>query len=236
MSLFVSFEGGEGTGKSTQASLLTNRLLSLGYRVASVHEPGGTELGDYVRDWVKSTHKPLTAQAELLLFTAARAELVRRVIKPTLDKGGLVIADRFADSTTVYQGYARQIPMDAVAAANNLATAGVWPTLTILLDAPNGAGLSRTRLQASFNDKAEVDKPGRLEEADARRFEEATPDFHKRVREGYLELAQEDPARWLVLNAEQTVDEVAAAVWQRVDELLADREAAARTPGRLPGL
>ena len=123
--LFITFEGGEGVGKSTQARLLTERLRAAGRNVVPVHEPGGTPLGEYIRNWVKAQSAPLTSAAELLLFTASRAELVRRVIRPSLNDGAIVIADRYADSTTVYQGYGRQLPLRQVAeAANALATGG----------------------------------------------------------------------------------------------------------------
>ena len=242
MGVFVSFEGGEGSGKSTQARLLVSSMASRGYRVELVHEPGGTELGEYLRTWVKATHKPLTPAAELFLFAAARAELVRTVIRPSLRKGVSVIADRYADSTTVYQGLARQLPIDDVNHANAFATDGLMPDLTILLDAEDGAGLRRTRLQASFSTEGQLDTPGRPEDASDRRFEEEGPEFHRRVREGYLELADQHPERWLVTDAEQPVELIADTVWQRVSSLL-DRSAKAQTESsgssasaRLPGL
>ncbi|MCH7656347.1 MAG: dTMP kinase [Chloroflexi bacterium] len=236
LGLFVSFEGGEGTGKTTQATLLIERLKAMGHRVEAVHEPGGTDLGEYLREWVKGTNKPLTPAAELLLFTAARAELVRRVIRPELEKGVIVVADRYADSTTVYQGYARQVPLKFVASANKLATDGIWPHLTFLLDAPNGVGLRRTRFQASFDEQGHIDRPGRPEEGDARRFEEAADNFHKRVRDGYRKLALKEPGRWVVLDAERPVDRIFSDVWHHVQLLLVERAAPLADSGRLPGL
>ena len=218
--VFISFEGGEGVGKSTQADLLAKRLQDEGRRVKPVHEPGGTRLGERIRDWVKAQNSPLTQQAELLLFTASRAELVQRVIRPELDHGAIVIADRYADSTTVYQGYARGLPLDEVQAANAVATAGVWPGLTFLLDAPPNTGLARVRVQTSFNEEGRMDPIPRAEDFEKRRFEELGASFHQKVRDGYLNLAKAEPERWAVIDASQTVEAVHAIVWERVREAL----------------
>ena len=221
MSLFISFEGGEGSGKTTQAELLHDRLTAGGHRTLAVREPGGTELGDYLRTWLKATRKPLTEAAELFLFTAARSELVRRVIRPALQSGTTVIADRYADSTTAYQGYGRRLPLRSVHSANKLATDGLWPHLAILLDAPLELVLRRVRLQPSLFDRQ--DRPeakARIDEGVSRRFEEADLGFHRRVRDGYLKLAAQDPQRWAVLDASQPPETVADLVWRRVEPLL----------------
>lgn len=217
--LFITFEGGEGVGKTTQARLLAERLAAEGRRAVSVHEPGGTPLGEYIRNWVKSQSAPLTPEAELLLFTAARAELAQRVIKPALEEGAVVIADRYADSTTVYQGCARGLPADRVRAANDAATDGLWPDLTFLLDAPPEAGMRRVRLQTSFDEAGQVEPIPRAEESGKRRFEELGLAFHRKVREGYLQLAEADPDRWLALDAAQSIEDAQARIWERVKEL-----------------
>ena len=215
--LFITFEGGEGVGKSTQARLLTDRLRAAGRKVVSVHEPGGTPLGEYIRNWVKAQSAPLTSAAELLLFTASRAELVRRVIRPSLNDGAIVIADRYADSTTVYQGYARGLLRNQVQAANAIAVEGVWPSLTFLLDTPSDTGLRRARVQMSFDEEGRIDPVPRAEDSDMRRFEELSASFHQKVRDGFLGLAKAEPERWVVLDAGQLVDSVHAQVWERVE-------------------
>lgn len=206
MSLLITFEGGEGVGKTTQASRLVQRLEAERYEVLALHEPGGTPLGNYLREWLKSTHEPLTAEAELYLFVAARAELVRAVIRPALNEGRIVVLDRYADSTTVYQGDGRGLPAASIAAANELATGGLEPDLTLLLDAPPVAALKRARR--------------RQDPADQRRFENETQEFHRRVRNGFLSLAKGTPQQWAVLDAEQSVDHVSEQVWGRVKPLL----------------
>ena len=176
--LFISFEGGEGSGKTTQSDLLVARLEGEGRRVVRLHEAGGTPLGEYIRNWVKAQSAPLTPQAELLLFAASRAELVQRVIRPELDQGAIVIADRYADSTTVYQGNARGLPMDTVEAANAIATAGVWPDATFLLDTPPDTGLRRVRVQTSFDVEGKVEPippRGRFRQAALRGARRAIP-------------------------------------------------------------
>jgi dTMP kinase len=208
--LFISFEGGEGAGKSTQVGLLVRRLQTAGRDVCLVHEPGGTALGEYLRTWLKATDRPLTAEAELLLFAAARAELVRRVVLPALEAGAVVVADRFADSTTAYQGHGRRLPMRQVMSANRLAIAGCWPDLTVLLDADPAIGLARSQARDAASDTGQ----------DSRRFESAELAFHRRVRRGFLRIAEREPKRWLALDAAAPTEQTAAAVWRRVAALL----------------
>ena len=147
MSLFVSFEGGEGSGKTTQAGLLVQRLMDAGVSVLPVHEPGTTRLGWSIREWLKRgllSEEPISRNAELLLFAAARAELVAKEIQPALRSDAtVVVADRYVDSTTAYQGYGRGIAPEYIEAINKLATQGVMPQLTILLDCPPEDGLTR---------------------------------------------------------------------------------------------
>jgi dTMP kinase len=204
--LFITFEGGEGVGKTTQAALLVQLLKSDGQDVVALREPGGTPLGDYLRGWLKSSDRPLAPEAELLLFTAARAELVRSVIQPALDAGATVVLDRYADSTTAYQGYGRRLPMYQVKAANDLATGGLTPDLTILLDAPIAPTLQRALKRSG---------------PDGRRFEDTDPAFHRRVRAGFKRVARRAPKRWLVLDALAAREEVAGAIGDCVRTLQA---------------
>ena len=241
MGLFISFEGGEGTGKSTQAKLLQERLIARGNQVVDVREPGGTELGTLLRGYLKATDKPLTPEAELFLFVAARSELVRRVIRPALEAGKVVVADRYADSTTAYQGYGRRVPMRFVNGANELATARLWPDVTVLLDVPPEVALARARVQTSLDDQrgdAQRLAAGqdRALESELQRFEAAGDAFHRRVRQGYLRLAKQGPGRWFVLDASLQVEALAEMVWQRVSGPLEEQAVAGSAPGRLPGL
>jgi dTMP kinase len=207
--LLVTFEGGEGVGKTTQTQLLIERLTSAGHPVVGLREPGGTPLGDYLREWLKASDRPLTPEAELFLFTAARAELVRTQVQPALDDGKIMVLDRYADSTTAYQGYGRRLPLALVRSANALATGGLQPDLVVLLDAPPRVALERTLARAG-------------EEAD-RRFEDADLAFHRRVRAGFKRLARRGADRWLVVDATASADAIAEAVWARVSTLLAER-------------
>jgi len=202
LSLFISFEGGEGSGKSTQAERLARRLNALGYSVLKTYEPGGTRLGDELRELLKAhSDIQLAPESELLLFAAARSQLTREVIKPALAKGLIVICDRYLDSTVAYQGYGRKLPLDTVNVVNDFATDGLRPDLVVLLDMQPDESLRRKRQPRD-----------RIEVEDA--------EFHKRVRAGYRELANGDPQRWLVLNAATLPDEVEQAVWARVESLL----------------
>lgn len=205
MALFITFEGGEGTGKTTQVQLLVAHLEEQGHATLALREPGGTPLGDYLRTWLKAEDQPLTAEAELLLFAAARAELVRSVIKPALEAGTHVILDRFADSTTVYQGYGRRLPMPQVRAANSIASGGLVPDATFLLDAPLDVTLVR-----AFS----------REDAGGRRFEDEDIAFHRRVRAGFRRLAKRNLQRWLVVDATGNIGLVHETIWKRVQGLL----------------
>jgi dTMP kinase len=206
MAIFITFEGGEGSGKSTQAKALFRRLSDLAVPVLLTHEPGGTPFGEKLGHWLKWARdayiSPLT---ELMLFNASRAQLVAEVIQPNLKSGKAVISDRYADSTTVYQGYGRELDLAMVKATNKAATQGLKPDLTILLDIPVEEGLAR--------------KMARKQD----RFEQETAIFHQRVREGYLELAAAEPRRWLVVDATQSKQQIADIIWQRVSRLISER-------------
>ncbi|MFC1999273.1 dTMP kinase [Chloroflexota bacterium] len=203
MALFVTFEGGEGCGKSTQARALYKQVSAAGIPVVLTHEPGGTPLGSRVRHLLKRVPEveisPLT---ELLLINASRAQLVRDVIGPNLAKGTMVICDRYADSTVAYQGYGRGLGSKVIEEVNYIATKGLLPDLAVLMDIPVEIGLARKRL-------------GRWD-----RFELEDSAFHQRVREGYLRTASADPYRWLVIDATLSRGRIRGQVWERVRELL----------------
>jgi dTMP kinase len=203
MSLFITFEGGEGCGKSSQSRRLYRRLTRLAIPVLLTHEPGVTELGKKITRLLKySRDTAITPAAELLLFNASRAQLVNDVIRPQLKKGVIVICDRYADSTTAYQGYGRGLDMGMIKSVNNIGTQGLKPDITFLLDLPVEKGLSRNK------DK----KPDR--------FETENMAFHRRVRDGYLKMAQSEPKRWTVIDAAKSREEIAGIIWQKVSKLL----------------
>jgi dTMP kinase len=203
MSLFITFEGGEGSGKSGQAKALYRRLKKSAIPVLLTHEPGGTPFGKKLGRWLKwAQGMDIPPLVELMLFNASRAQLVTEVIKPSLKSGMVVISDRYADSTTVYQGFGRGLDLEMVKATNNTATQGLKPDLTILLDITAEDGLAR--------------KKGRKKD----RFEREELAFHQRVRQGYLKLAADEPGRWLVADASQPKQKIAQIIWQRVSHLL----------------
>jgi dTMP kinase len=199
MSLFITFEGGEGCGKSYQARALYQRLARLAVPAFLTHEPGVTPLGKRITRLLKWTqHINISPVAELLLFNTSRAQLVAEVIRPALEAGNIVICDRFADSTTVYQGYGRGLDPKTVTAVNAAGTTGLKPDITFLLDMPVGEAMRR-------KGDSKLD-----------RFELEDRDFHQRVREGYLKLAAAEPERWLVIDAEKSKEEIAEIIWQKV--------------------
>ena len=203
MALFITFEGGEGSGKSFQAKALFRKLCQLNIPAVLTHEPGGTFLGNKVArllKWAQDVN--ISPFVELMLFNASRAQLVTEVIKPALKRGKVVICDRFSDSTIAYQGYGRGLELEMVKATNNTATQGLKSALTILLDISAEDGLARKR-------------GGRRD-----RFEKEALAFHRRVRAGYLKLAKAEPERWLMVNASQSKREIAEILWQRVSQLL----------------
>ena len=233
MATFISFEGGEGCGKSTQAKRLADALADLGVPVFPFHEPGYTRLGLHIRELIKGNpfgSDTISPRAELMLFAAARAELVSKILAARVDEEPLVIiADRYADSTTAYQGYGRRLPLDLVASVNALATQGVMPHKTILLDCPPERGLERVGSpQIELFDMS----AGRLDAEGSRRFEEEPLAFHRRVRAGYLALAKAEPSRWAAIDAEGTEDEVFERVWREVSRAESVRDAIARARAR----
>jgi dTMP kinase len=205
MGLFITFEGGEGCGKSTQSKLLYRRLQKLDIPSILIHEPGVTVLGKKIArilKWSDNRNMNISPMAELLLFNASRAQLVTEVIRPALGKEEIVICDRYADSTTAYQGYGRGLDLKTVAAANKTGTGGITPDLTVLSDIPAEAGLKRKQDKKSD------------------RFEIENVSFHRRVREGYLKLAKAEQKRWLVIDATKRKEEIAGIIWQKVSPLL----------------
>jgi len=228
LSLFVSFEGGEGSGKTTQAKLLAERLRQGGISPLLVREPGTTPLGRYLREWLKRQNRradTISDVAELFLFAAARAEVVAKVLRPALkQKSRVVVADRYADSTTAYQGYGRRMRQSDVELINRLATQGVMPDLTFLLDCPPVDGLTRVgAVQISLPLEADsATELGRADQVGSRRFEEESLDFHQRVRSGYLEIARQEPDRWCVVDANRSVEEISVTVWERVERRLSE--------------
>jgi dTMP kinase len=203
LALFIVFEGGEGCGKSTQTRALYRRLSKDGFGAVLTREPGGTRLGERVRRHLKRTGEAqISPLAELFLIATARAQLVSEIIRPELEKGKTVICDRFTPSTLAYQGYGRGLDTDAIRDVNDIATDGMSPDLIVLLDIPVEAGLSRKKSR----------------ERD--RFESESLAFHSRVRRGYLDLAEADPQRWLVVDGRLPRKAIESAIWERVSALL----------------
>lgn len=203
---FVTFEGGEAVGKSTQIERLAARLTARGHEVIVTREPGGTPLGEQIRHLLK--HAPegqgMSPKTELLLFLASRAELVRKVIRPALDRGAWVLCDRFHDSTTVYQGAGRGLPPEIVERLNAFAIGANLPGLTLVLDLE--AETARQRMLKRAGDIAAV----------ADRMEEEPADFFARVREGYAELARNSPDRVKIVPAHGNVEETSEVIWRQV--------------------
>ena len=203
MSLFITFEGGEGCGKSTQSKLLYQHLRRLALPALLIHEPGVTQLGKKISSLLKwSRDINITPLAELLLFNVSRAQLVTEVIQPNMKKDTIVICDRYADSTLAYQGYGRGLDLSVVKSVNDIAAQGIIPDITFLMDIPVGEGLKRK------------------EDKKADRFETENISFHHRVRKGYLTLAKAEPKRWVVIDATKSKENIAGIIWQRVSKIL----------------
>ena len=201
--LFVSFEGIDGSGKSTQARLLASTLRQDGYDVVEVREPGGTPLGEDVRSLLLASDRSVTTRAELLLFAAARAELIETVIRPAMERGAVVVADRFSDSTVAYQGGGRGIrPVEWIEALAEFAAAHVTPDRTYLIDVPVEDALAR--------------RSG----ADTDRIEGAGRDFYSRVRSAYLHLSRRHPGRIVLLDGFQPIESLRRRVLSDVEALL----------------
>jgi dTMP kinase len=210
--IFISFEGGEGSGKSVQAKLLAEALAKRGHEAVLTREPGGTAAGERIREIVLHAREiALSPEAQVLLYSTARAQNVREVIRPALEAGKLVIADRFFDSTMAYQGYGHGVPLDDIRAVTALACGDVVPDRTFLLDMPVDKGLARSgwRAQSKWD-----------------RFEVLDTAFHERVRDGYLRLAADEPRRWVIIDADRGEQAIADAIQRELHLLLGARAAA----------
>lgn len=210
MALFITFEGPDGSGKSTQISLVAGYLEQQGYRVYCTREPGGTAIGDQIRQILHDVENTaMTARAEILLYSASRAQLVEEVILPRLAQGEMVLCDRYADSSYAYQGYGRQLDFETLRLITRFATQNLRPDLTIYLDLAVEEGLRR-KAQANTSGQGEWNRMDRLQ-----------LEFHHRVRAGYLEMARLEPERWLVVDAAGSVEATHRLICRRLDEVLA---------------
>jgi len=207
---FITFEGTEGCGKSTQIKLLADRLRALGHRVRLLREPGGTPIGEEIRHTLKHSHQnhAMTSEAELLLMNASRAQLVREIIRPALAEGEIVLSDRFYDSTTAYQGYGRELDLDKVKAVIEFAVGETKPDLTLLLHVPSE--ISAERLASRQSTLPFV--RDRIEEADRKFFE--------RVAHGFGVIAASEPQRVKFINGAQPVEAVCQTIWDIVQPIV----------------
>lgn len=202
--MFITFEGGEGSGKTTCIREAAAALRNQGYDVLLTREPGGTLLGDALRTLLldAKSQAPVSSRAELLLFCAARAQLVTEVLQPHLDKSGVILCDRYADSTLAYQGYGRGLPLDTLHTILAFATGGLWPHLTLYLDITPEQGLKRRRQQ------------------DWDRLDSLEISFHQRVHAGYKSLMAEEPSRWRRIDAALPLEQVCQNVIQTIQQAL----------------
>ncbi len=196
--MFITFEGPEGSGKTTQVRLLAETLAARGLNVIAVREPGGTSIGDQIRDVLHAMkNQEMDARTELLLYSASRAQLVAQVIRPQLERGSIVLCDRYTDSTIAYQGYGRGLDMAALQAITSFATGNLIPDLTVYLDIEAEQGLARRNASGE----------------EWNRMDALELDFHRRVGDGYHALAAADPARWVQIDASQPLESVQQAIY-----------------------
>ncbi len=200
--MFITFEGIEGSGKSTVLERLYSRLMEQGRSFLRTREPGGSDLGKTLRTLLLDARQTIAPEAELFLYLADRAQHVRQVIRPALDRGLPVISDRYADSTIVYQGFGRGLDVEQLFQLNEIAVGGLWPDMTILLDVDPVAGLARARARNSENG---------LEVSEGR-FEAEETAFHQRIRQGYLTWAERQARRFRIVDASASPDKVFASV------------------------
>ncbi len=206
--MFITLEGPDGSGKTTQIGLLREALVAAGYHPLLTREPGGTAIGDQIRAILHNvSNTEMVPTAEILLYSASRAQLVAELVRPALAAGRIVLCDRFADSTMAYQGYGRGLDIKVLRTITAFATAGLKPDLTLLLDVPAAVGLSRRKVGG----------------AEWNRMDQQALEFHRWTREGYQSLAAAEPQRWRLIDAAGPVEEVAAAVWSAVSAVLHER-------------
>lgn len=206
--MLITFEGLDGSGKSTQARILLERLIEAGKEVEFIREPGGTELGEKIRDMLlDKNHNKMLAETELFLFSASRAQLVRDRIRPAFTAGKVVICDRFYDSSTAYQGWGRGVAVNVVSVINTCASGGLSPDLTFFIDVP--LEIIEQRMYETKKDKDRMESSGR--------------EFYTRVRRGYLTLASQEK-RFRVLDGTKTIDELSNIVWGEVKSLLEEQK------------
>jgi len=207
--VFITIEGPDGCGKSTQAEILVAYLKSKNLPVILTREPGGCSIGEEIREILLKprNEQVLSDETELFLFAASRAQHVRETILPAMSTGNVVIASRFIDATTAYQGYGRGLPIESISDVNALATGGLKPDLTIILDIDSEKGLHRARGVDEETPAGEVD-----------RIEAESIAFHKRVRKGYLEIVKTDPERCILINSDRPVSEVSKEIINCITE------------------
>ncbi len=205
MSLFITFEGPDGSGKTTQIKLLAEELIKQGQNVLTLREPGGTPIGDQIREVVHALrNKEMSSRAECLLYGAARAQLVDQILKPQLDRGGIILCDRYADSTLAYQSYGRGLDRSAVLQIISFATLDLKPDLTFYIDIEVEEGIARRK------------KSGE----DYNRMDDQALEFHRRVRAGYLEMIAAEPQRWIVIDGTQSVERIQELIRAEVTKRL----------------
>jgi dTMP kinase len=203
--MFITFEGPEGSGKTTQIPLLVEHLKSRGLDVLQVREPGGTPIGNQIRDILHDMkNDAMDSRAELLLYSASRAQLVGQVLRPHLERGGIIVCDRYADSTMAYQGYGRGLSLELLRQITLFATAGLSPDLTLFLDIDPEQGLARRHASGE----------------EWNRMDALALDFHRRVREGYTRLIELEPQRWTKIDASKPIDLVHQAIRAAVESRL----------------
>jgi dTMP kinase len=208
LSRFITFEGLDGAGKSTQFNLLAEHLQRLGHAICCTREPGGTAIGDQIRHILHDvTHIAMTSEAEMLLYAASRAQLVRQVIKPRLAQGDIVLCDRYVESSYAYQGYGRQLDMTMLRTLTEFATDGLRPDLIIYLDLDISAGKVRQAQRETMG-------------GEINRMDQQTREFYQRARAGYLAMQQADPTRWLMVDATTSIEAMHRLICQRVETLL----------------
>lgn len=208
MSLFITLEGPDGSGKTTQLKLLSEALSAEGCNVLTLREPGGTPIGDQIREVVHALHnRDMSARAECLLYGAARAQLVEQMIKPQLARDGIVLCDRYADSTLAYQSYGRGLDRAEVKQIIAFATQNLKPDLTFYLDIDVAEGINRRRRGGG----------------EWNRMDDQTLEFHRRVRDGYLEMIAAEPQRWITIDGTQSVEEIQARIRTEAKKRLGNR-------------